>query len=84
MAGSQSSAVPGFALFSCHTQAASLRRNGALKNNHGSEPRANLFSELTVLGAKQKRCDGRVTFYLLIDQMARITDFCKPRAFFTI
>lgn len=54
------------------------------QNNNRTEPRVNLFSGLTVLGAKQKRCDGRVTFYFLIDQMARITDLCKPRASFPI
>lgn len=32
MAGSQSPIVLGFALFSCHTQAASLRRNGSLEH----------------------------------------------------
>lgn len=79
-AGSQSPIVLGFAPFSCHTQAANLRRNEGLKhlqkqqNNNGTEPRAILFSELTVRGAKQNCRDGRVTLYLLIDQMARITD----------
>lgn len=90
MAGSQSPIVPGFALFSCHTQAASPRGNAGLKrsqkqqNNDGTEPRAHLFSELTGRSATQNGCDGRVTLYLLIDQMARITDLCKPRAAFTI
>lgn len=90
MASSQRPTVRGFALFGCHTLAVSLCRNGGLKhwqkeqNNNRIEPRANLFSELTVRGAKQNCCDGRVTLYSLTDQMARITDLCKPRAFSTI
>lgn len=56
----------------------------AAAKQQGMEPRVNLFSGLTVLGEKQNCCDGRVTFYFLIDQMARITDLCKPRASFPI
>lgn len=64
--------------------------NGALnrcqqqQSKKGTEPGVNLFSGLTVLGAKQNCCDGRVTLYFLIDQMARISDLCKPQASFPI
>lgn len=69
-------------LFSLVTPWLPLNHFQQQPNHDRTEPRVNLFSGLAVLGAKQKRCDGRVTLYLLIDQMARITDLCKPRASF--
>lgn len=79
-----SATVLGFALFGSGTQAASLCRTGGLKGSNRTQPPANLFSELATLGANQKRWDSRVTLHLLIDQMVRITDSRKPRAFLTI
>lgn len=80
-----------FDLSNCHTHAASFIGTEGWSIYRSSkmitmEPNQELSysRSLLYLVQKQKSCDGGVTLYLLPDQMARVTDLCKPRAVFTI